>query len=189
MTYLAGRTLALVSVLLFGVTACATAAPRDEPGAKLSSSPPVAAKPSSPPTPRADCDSAQTVDEGSPPRDTQTIGPLWIANGRAWEHSSFLEWIGENPSQEQGWYFLKAGVGLPSNRSVRVSVGPASEVRLVVGGSRYRQVTYVSCVESQSWWVGGLALRKKSACAVFTFSADTGETGRQIVPIFRTCLS
>ncbi|GAB2449515.1 hypothetical protein GCM10027062_33400 [Nocardioides hungaricus] len=184
------HTLALVSMVLFGVTACSTTAPRDEPDAEpFSSSPPAAPKVSLPPTPGADCDSAQTADEESPPPDTLMLGPLWIANGLAWENSSFSEWIGENPTQEQGWYFLKAGVGLPPNRSVRVSVGPTSEVKLVVGGSRYRRVTYVSCADSQGWWVGGLALRKQSACAVFTVRTDTGETRRQTVPIFRTCPS
>lgn len=116
------------------------------------------------------------------------LGPLWIPGALTWENGSLAKLEG-NPPRAHGWYFLKTGIALPSSRSVALSIRPANQVRLVLDKSLHSHVTYASCADHPSWWVGGLALRSRVACAVITYRTDTGETGRRTLSIFRTCSS
>lgn len=185
-----GAATASIALCLLCATACSATSPSSDTKTNGSDSP-TTSTPLPSLTSGADCATAIGSDQSAPSRDSLQLGPLWIAGALGWEHSSLAEWIGEDPVPQDGWYFVKAGVTLLPNRSVRLSVKPRSQVRLTLAGSRSlrSQVTYASCPDHTSSWVGGLMIRKPTACAVITFRTDEGETGRETLPIFRACPS
>lgn len=139
-------------------------------------------------TPGAGCGSAHRQQGvASPPGNAVVLGPAWIPGALSWEHATPI--TAPRTPLGHGWHFLKAGVTLPAHRSIRLTVGPASNVRLVLGESLHRRITYVACADHASWWVGGLALRGRAACAVISYRTDAGETGRRTLALFRTCPS